>query len=157
MAADPVIRPVVAADVPQVVALVRDTLAEFGLVFGEGAETDAPVLDLPRSYEATGGAFWVAVAPNGDIVGTCGVAPVAPGDYELRKMYLRPDVRGAGVAQRLLDECVAWARARSGRRIVLDTIHEMDRAIRFYERNGFVRDDAQIRGSRCSRGYARVL
>lgn len=40
-----VIRPVVAADVPQVVALVRNTLAEFGLAFGEGAETDTPLFD----------------------------------------------------------------------------------------------------------------
>jgi hypothetical protein len=29
----------------------------------------------------------------------------------------------------------------------------MTAAIAFYERNGFVRDDAQRRASRCSRGY----
>jgi hypothetical protein len=29
----------------------------------------------------------------------------------------------------------------------------MKRAIAFYERNGFVRDDMQIHGPRCSRGY----
>jgi hypothetical protein len=37
--------------------------------------------------------------------------------------------------------------------VVLDTTHSMSAAIAFYERNGFVRDDAQIRGARCSRGY----
>ena len=151
------IRRVQTADVPSVVALVRETLAEFGLTFGQGAETDAPLLSLPASYESSGGAFWVATTATGALVGTCGVAPVAPGVFEVRKMYLRPAARGSGVAQRLLDECVTWARAHGGRRLVLDTIDAMDRAIRFYERNGFVRDDAEIRGSRCTRGYSRNL
>jgi hypothetical protein len=29
----------------------------------------------------------------------------------------------------------------------------MVRAISFYEAHGFVRDDTEIRGARCSRGY----
>jgi hypothetical protein len=33
----------------------------------------------------------------------------------------------------------------------------MTRAITFYESQGFVRDDAQKRGARCTRGYLRVL
>jgi putative acetyltransferase len=157
MAADARIRPVQRSDVPAVVALVRETLAEFGLVFGEGAATDAPLLGLPESYASGGGAFWVAVGADGAIVGTCGVAPVEPGVFEVRKMYLRPAARGAGVGQALFDACVAWARAHGGRRLVLDTIEAMDRAIPFYERNGFVRDDGQIRGRRCSRGYVRDM
>jgi putative acetyltransferase len=85
------------------------------------------------------------------------VYPVAPDVYELRKMYLRPAARGLGLGQRLLDEALTWTRARGGRRMVLDTTHQMTRAIGLYEANGFVRDDAQIRGARCSRGYVREL
>jgi ribosomal protein S18 acetylase RimI-like enzyme len=72
-------------------------------------------------------------------------------------MYLRSSARGLGIGQRLLDEAIRWVRASGGTRMVLDTIHEMTRAIAFYEANGFVRDDRQIRGARCSRGYARDL
>jgi putative acetyltransferase len=152
------VRPVLRADVPQVVALVREVLAEFGLRFGEGSKTDDALLELPASYEGQGGAFWVAErGPASAILGTCGVGPVGPGVFELRKMYLRAAARGAGVGQRLLDTCVEWTRAHGGRRIVLDTTEAMTGAIRFYERNGFSRDDAEIRGSRCSRGYARDL
>jgi putative acetyltransferase len=152
------VRPVLAADVPQVVALVREVLGEFGLRFGEGSATDDALLLLPGSYEAQGGAFWVAVDDAGTtVLGTCGIALVEPGVFELRKMYLRPATRGAGLGQRLLDECIAGARARGGRTVVLDTTEAMSRAIRFYERNGFVRDDTQIRGQRCSRGYVREL
>lgn len=151
------VRHVLPADVPAVVALVRDVLSEFGLRFGEGSKTDDEVGGLPASYESQGGAFWVAVDGGGVLVGTCGVALVEPGVFELRKMYLRPQARGAGAGQRLLDESLAWTRAHGGTRIVLDTTEAMTRAIRFYERNRFVRDDTQVRGSRCSRGYARNL
>jgi putative acetyltransferase len=76
---------------------------------------------------------------------------------ELRKMYLHPGARGTGLGKRLLEESVSWCRARGVGRIVLDTTEQMTRAIAFYEANGFVRDDEQVRGSRCSRGYARPI
>jgi putative acetyltransferase len=85
------------------------------------------------------------------------VYPVGPTTFELRKMYLRAASRGLGLGKRLLDVAVAWARERGGTRLVLDTTEQMARAIEFYEAHGFVRDDAQIRGARCSRGYALPL
>lgn len=156
MTDDVVIRPVTAADVPAVVALVTTVLAEFGLEFGVGAATDAPLFDLPGSYEGGGGRFWVAV--DGDtVIGTCGVHPVSDDDLEVRKMYLARAARGRGVGARLLAEAVRFAEARGARRLVLDTIEEMADAIRFYEAHGFRRDDGQVRGSRCTRGYVREL
>ncbi len=152
-----VVRAVTAADVPRVAALVRGVLAEFGIAFGVGSETDAQVLALPASYEAAGGRFWIATDADGALLGTCGVFPLGGGDWELRKMYLDGAARGRGVGRRLLDEAVTFVRAAGGRRLVLDTTEQMTRAIAFYEAHGFVRDDAQIRGSRCSRGYARAL
>jgi putative acetyltransferase len=150
------IRPVEAKDVAAVVELVRTTLGEFGIVFGLGAATDEQLLNLPASYTVGGGAFFVAVDQDA-LIGTAGVAPVEPGVFELRKMYLRPEARGKGVGQQLFDRCLAHVRAQGGRRMVLDTTEQMAAAIAFYERNGFVRDDTQRRASRCSRGYRREL
>jgi GNAT superfamily N-acetyltransferase len=122
-------------DVAHVVALVAEVLEEFGFVFGKGAATDADLLRLPASYTTAGGAFWVAVVGH-DLIGTCGVFPVASDTYELRKMYLRGAARGLGLGKRLLDEAVQWTRARGGRRLVLDTAEQMKRAIAFYEAHG---------------------
>ena len=146
------IRRVRTDDVSAVIALVRDVLSEFGLSFGQGSATDTELHDLPASYDSRGGAFWVALS-GGEICGTCGVSPVGEGVYELRKMYLHPSSRGRGLGQKLLDEAIRWTRDKGARRLVLDTVHEMTRAITFYEANGFIRDDGQIRGARCSRGY----
>lgn len=147
------IREVRAGEVPAVIELVAATLGEFGLEFGVGAPTDEQLHHLPGSYADHGGAFWVAL--EGDqLVGTAGVFPVAPDTFELRKMYLRPQARGTGVGKRLLATAIAWSREHGGRWLVLDTVEAMKDAIAFYERHGFVRDDTQRRGSRCSRGYA---
>ena len=150
------IRGVERADVAEVIELVRDVLAEFGLQFGAGSPTDVELHDLPASYASNGGAFWVARRGD-ELLGTCGVFPVGPAIFELRKMYTRPASRGLGVGKQLLDTAVAWTRARGGRFLVLDTIDAMKEAIAFYEKHGFVRDDTQIRGARCSRGYIRSL
>ena len=147
------LRPIQPADVPAAIALVKETLGEFGLAFGEGSPTDAQMLELPSSYRDHGGEFFIALNAGGELLGTAGVMPVAPGVYELRKMYLRPKSRGRGVGRRLLDACLDFCRAAGAKSVVLDTVHEMEEAVVFYERNGFVRDDTQIRGSRCSRGY----
>lgn len=139
-----------ACDVPEVLVLVADVLAEHGLEFGQGSPTDEQLRHLPASYD--GGAFWVA-RHDGALIGTCGVFPVEPGTFELRKMYLRPSARGLGAGKRLLDVAVAWVRERGATHLVLDTVESMSRAIAFYESHGFVRDDTQIRGARCTRGY----
>lgn len=151
------VRRVDARDVPAVAALIGEVLAEFGLTFGAGSETDAQVLALPGSYDDHGGAFWVALDERGTLLGTVGVYPVEPRVYELRKMYLHAASRGRGVGRALFDVARAWAVAQGGARMVLDTTEQMTRAITFYESQGFVRDDAQIRGSRCSRGYSLAL
>jgi putative acetyltransferase len=150
------VRAVEARDVPAVTALVAEVLGEFGLEFGKGSPTDAELHDLPSSYFGRGGAFWVALR-DGELLGTCGMFPVAPDTYELRKMYLRRASRGLGLGKQLLDVAVDWVRAQGGTRIALDTIDEMTQAIAFYEANGFVRDDAQRRAARCTRGYLRIL
>ncbi|MDP3154641.1 MAG: GNAT family N-acetyltransferase [Archangium sp.] len=150
------VRAVELKDVMQVIALVRTTLSEFGIGFGEGAATDEQLLQLPESYTAHGGAFFVALDEQ-KVLGTAGIALLEPGLFELRKMFLEPSVRGKGLGQQLFDACLGFARARGGQRVVLDTTEKMTAAIAFYERNGFIRDDSQRRASRCNRGYRRAL
>jgi len=147
------IRPAQPADVEAIVALVQAVLTEFKITFGQGAETDAQLFELPGSYTNHGGAFFIAEDAAGRLVGTAGVFPTGPGLFELRKMYLLPATRGTGAGQQLFDVCLDFVRAHEGTTMALDTTEQMTAAIRFYERNGFVRDDTQRRASRCSRGY----
>lgn len=151
------IRRVQIQDVPEVIEHVVRVLAEFGLEFGVGSATDDALRSLPGSYDDCGGAFWIAREDDGVLLGTCGVTRLDAERFELRKMYLLPQSRGRGLGSRLLELAVDWAQAHGAKRLVLDTTDAMTAAIAFYERSGFVRDDNEIRGSRCSRGYALTL
>jgi DNA-binding MarR family transcriptional regulator/GNAT superfamily N-acetyltransferase len=56
---------------------------------------------------------------------------------KLRLMFLEPWARGKGVAQKLVDECIAFARSRRYEKIALWTQAELLAARKLYARAGF--------------------
>ena len=58
-------------------------------------------------------------------------------------MYCLPDVRGTGVAARLMAEAMSFA-PRYYDRCYLETLDNMIGAQKFYEKHGFVRTDEVI-------------
>ena len=80
----------------------------------------------------------VAVAPSGEVIGTVGGAAGGV-EGHLRGMAVRPQFAGTGVAQGLLNAIESELRSAGCRRIALDTTEPLQRAMRFYERNGYRR------------------
>ena len=56
---------------------------------------------------------------------------------ELRKMYFRPELRGAGMGTRLLEVILGAAREAGYRHCYLETLGNMSDARRLYLRHGF--------------------
>ena len=52
-------------------------------------------------------------------------------------MWVAPSHRGTGMANRLVDTVIAWAKEAGARRIGLWVTRDNDRARRLYERAGF--------------------
>ena len=67
----------------------------------------------------------------------CGGVAFYDGLAELKRMYVRPNHRGQGVAQSLLARLEQEARARNTPRLVLETGDAQLAALRFYHRAGF--------------------
>ncbi len=98
-----------------------------------------PYLDhFSQVYVRTDNAYWVAENEDGIIVAGVGVGPLpgAAGVCELQKMYCLSDYRGTGIAQKLLETALEFA-GRHYNQCYLETRHNMDRAKKFYEKNGF--------------------
>ena len=73
------------------------------------------------------------------LAGPCGLphADVAPGDGELKRIYLLPHAQGAGDGDRLFLAAMAWLERDGPRTLWIGVWSENHRALRFYARHGF--------------------
>jgi GNAT superfamily N-acetyltransferase len=122
--------------------------AAFGVLVGEYVaslpfaldfqDIDTELADLHGLYGPPAGRAFIADA-DGVAVGCVGIRPLdPPAIAELKRMYLRPEVRGRGLGRALGEAALASA-AELGYEIVrLDTIAEMVGAAALYRKLGFV-------------------
>ena len=148
-----VIRPAQSGDGDGVREVVSTVLDEYGLR-SDPSGTDSDLRDIASAYGARGGAFDVVLGADGGLVGCCGVYPVSETACELRKMYLRQEVRGLGLGGRLLKRALAFARGRGFRRMELETAAVLKEAIAMYTGAGFAPFDGKHLASRCDQAFA---
>lgn len=122
---------------PQILGLILPIQQqEFGVAITAADQPDLAAIGAV--YQRGRGGFWVGLAEGGEVVGTLGLLDFGSGGA-VRKMFLRKDQRGSGLAQALLDTLVARAAGSGLGRLWLGTLSHMRAAHRFYERNGFAR------------------
>jgi len=98
---------------------------------------DRELAALPGDYAPPRGALLLAPGQ-----GCVAVRPLDAETAEMKRLYLRPQARGAGLGRSLAAAAVAHARERGFSRVVLDTIPEkMQEAVALYRSMGF-RDTA---------------
>ena len=74
----------------------------------------------------------------GGVAGGCvALQPLGGGDVELRRLYVRPAMRGMGIGRALAERAIEEARASGHRRIRLHTLPSMRAAHALYEAAGF--------------------
>ena len=81
-------------------------------------------------------ALFVAVDPVGKVAGTVG-GSVNGDEGHIRGMAVLPEWQGTGVAALLLKSVEEELRGQGCRRITLDTTAPLERAIAFYQRQGY--------------------
>jgi len=134
-----VIRPIQPSDNEILATIIRNTLKEFGanhpgtVYFDDSTDLLYEVFRADRSY------YFVAEM-DGRIVGGGGIFPTSglPEDTcELVKMYLLPEARGIGLGRSILEKCLESAREFGFSRIYLETMPELNLALKTYEKMGF--------------------
>ncbi|MBS0386264.1 MAG: GNAT family N-acetyltransferase [Proteobacteria bacterium] len=71
------------------------------------------------------------------MMGALEMAVDDPDALELHRLYVDRRLKGAGVAAALMDDCLAWARAKGAKALYLSVWEENHRAQAFYKRYGF--------------------
>ena len=133
------IRPIEPRDEASTDAVIRAVRQEFG-VTGHGFDSHEPAtVALHDLYRAPRSRYFV-VEVDGRIGGGAGIAPYGLADSdtcELQRMYLAPEVRGAGYGRALLLACLEAARAFGYRRCYLETAASLSTARQLYTNAGF--------------------
>ncbi|MFM2430420.1 MAG: hypothetical protein RLZZ511_1633 [Cyanobacteriota bacterium] len=136
--------------------VIRVALAEYGLGW-EPIGADADVLQIETAYWAKGGQFWV-VEQAGEIVGTAAFYPIDRGNraVEIRKMYLRADVRGQGLGRYLLTQLEQTIAAEGYQQIWVETASVLREAVQLYETSGY-QPGTEVETKRCDRIYLKQI
>ena len=92
--------------------------------------------NLPGAYAQPQGCVML-VQRNQTVVGCAALRQIDPDTCELKRVYLRPDVRGNQNGKRLVLSMINQARAIGYQRICLDVLPEFQTAQRLYENLGF--------------------
>ena len=131
------IRRATPADAPGILACLRVAFASYQSSYTAPAYEDTVLTGETLAQRFQFMSILVAVSGSGGIIGTVGCNAVGNGVGHLRGMAVLKDWQGGGVAQQLLTSVEAELRALGCERVTLDTTAPLQRAIRFYERNGY--------------------
>jgi putative acetyltransferase len=139
------VRPSRDTDITEVRAMVREYVDWIGLDLAF-QEIDAEIDGLPGEYAPPRGALFVA-EDQGRLIGMIGLRPLdeescLAGAYdakagEMKRLFVRPEARGRGVAKRLITQVIAEARRLGYDEIRLDTLPMMGDAQALYVALGF--------------------
>ena len=132
------IRSVATADcVEHVKALFREYEQSLGVdLCFQGFESE--LASLPGAYAPPRGRLLIAM--DGDDAGGCvALRPLGGDSCEMKRLYLRPALRGRGAGRALAMRVIDEARAIGYRTMRLDTLPTMKEAIALYVSLGFRR------------------
>ena len=81
--------------------------------------------------------FVVIAYENEKPVGCGAIKEYEPHTMEIKRMYVSPEKRGLGIANKILSELENWAAELAFKKCILETGKKQPEAIRLYEKNGY--------------------
>lgn len=118
---------------PAVLALVDALTAELAT----GGYSEDETFGYTPKQLAASAVHLLGARVDGELAGIAGVELDDEGGGELKRFYVAPEHRGAGVADALLGALVTHARERGATVLRLETGDAQAAALRFYARHGF--------------------
>jgi putative acetyltransferase len=138
------IREIQSKDNRDVEKVIRECLIEFGGNHEGTAWADPDLCRFSEIYNSEGNKYWVVLDENDTVVGGAGIGALNKnGLCELQKMYCLPEARGTGIAHELMKIALEYAK-KYYKQCYLETLDNMIRAQRFYEKYGFVRVESPV-------------
>jgi putative acetyltransferase len=127
------------ADTPELVRLARELFVEYSESLGvdlcfQGFTEE--LARLPGEYAKPAGRLML-VFEGPETMGCGALRPIDDRVCEMKRVYLRPSVRGKGAGRMLIGALIETAREMGYERMRLDTLPSMTRAKEIYRSLGF--------------------
>jgi ribosomal protein S18 acetylase RimI-like enzyme len=120
-------------DQEETVAFMRNIFHEMG--WSEGSKD---LNDLGKFFHIQDAGCLFLIKNKDKIMGTGGCIKLNNHDALMKRFYIAQELRGSGIARELLEKINSEAKSLYCSRIVIDVAKKNHRAIRFYEKNGFI-------------------
>jgi len=138
-----IIREAIPADVIQYRELrlhgLQDSPTAYSADYQESLNKPMSFWEGRLNFDAYGTIFLAEYA--GNLIGMTGIrireSPKTRHCADIFSVYVRPEMRGLHIAEKLLEACADWAKARNVNILKLGVIASNTSAVRCYERCGF--------------------
>ena len=130
-----IVRAATPHDIPDARQMLAEYVAWIGLDLAF-QEIDADVAGLPGDYAPPRGALFVG-ADGARLGGMIGIRALDDLTCEMKRLFVRPDARGHGLARRLIDAAIDESRRIGYVEMRLDTLPMMTDAQSLYTAMGF--------------------
>jgi GNAT superfamily N-acetyltransferase len=131
------VRETVLADWQALRDIRLQALRDAPYAFGSSYSREAAFEAAEWRKRATRDGSFLAFLPEVTPAGLAGGFQEGPGTVELVAMFVRPQARGRGVGEALIDAVIGWARVRDATSVHLWVTETNQAALRLYERCGF--------------------
>ena len=123
-----------------IAAIIRAALEEFGANKPGTVYFDSSTDALYELFNTTANSQYYIALQNNIVVGGAGIFPtegLPNNTCELVKMYLHPSARNIGLGKKMIQFCMASAKQLGFTKLYLETLPELDKAVKVYEMLGF--------------------
>ena len=88
-------------------------------------------------YALPDGRLYLDISDDGIARGCIALCKLSDGKGEVKRLYVRPEYRGNGIATALVERIIEDARNIGYKELYLDTLPELESAVRLYKSFGF--------------------
>ena len=140
------IRKIEPKDNLKIASVIRNIFEELDAPKVGTAYADPHLDTLFEVYQAKNEIYFI-VEEDGIILGGCGIGNLMDAEFkicELQKMYLAKEARGKGIAQELMQKCLAFAKQAGYDNCYIETLPFMKDAQKLYVKSGFTYIDGPM-------------